>query len=161
MCPRWAAERGTAITRVTGWVETEERVEMYHEWASESPVTSDLWQSFSFCPRLSWTAWRSPSGRSRSPYLLLNQPWNSRIILQEKWVRKTYITGTVWFCPDWLSFLQRLNFSHLDTKQEFPQLSAIIYPLSFTTRWCEQSPQAGVSTQNWKEEKLETGNDFG
>lgn len=161
MCPRWAAERGTTITRVTGWVETEERVEICHKWASQSPVASDLCQSFSFCSGLSWTTWGSPSGQSRSPYLLLNQPWNSRIIHQTKWVRKMYVTGTVWFCPDWLGFLPGLNFSHLDTEQEFPQLCPMAYPLSFPTRWCEQSPQAGVSTQNSKEEKLETGNDFG
>ena len=41
MCPRWAAERGTARTRVPGWVEAEERIDMYRECASQSPVTSD------------------------------------------------------------------------------------------------------------------------
>lgn len=63
--------------------------------------------------------------------------------------------------PGWLGFLQGLNFSHLDVNQEFPQLSVTAYPLTFSTRQCEQSPQAGVSTQNWREEKLEMGNDIG
>lgn len=60
-------------------------------------------------------------------------------------------------CPDWLGFLQGLDSNHL----EFPQLSVVAYPLTSPTRQCEQSPQAGVSTQNWRDEKLEMGNDVG
>lgn len=65
------------------------------------------------------------------------------------------------FGADCLGILQGLNFSHLDTNQEFPQLSVTAYPVTFPTRQCEQSPQPGVSTQNWREEKLEMGNDAG
>lgn len=65
--------------------------------------------------------------------------------------------------PDWLDFLQGLNSIHLDITRSFRSyhLSWLTYPLSYPTRRCEQSPQAGVSTQNQREEKLEMGNDVG
>lgn len=65
------------------------------------------------------------------------------------------------FVPDCLDFLQGLNFSHEDTNRGFPQLPLTAYPSTFPTTQREQSPQAGVSLQNWKEEKLEMGNDSG
>lgn len=65
------------------------------------------------------------------------------------------------FGPDCLDFLQGLNISHEDANREFAQLPLIAYPSTFPTRQREQSPQARVSTQNWKEKKLEMGNDSG
>lgn len=59
------------------------------------------------------------------------------------------------FGPDCLDFLQGLKVNHEDANREFPQLPLTAYPSTFTTRQREQNPQAGVSTQNWKEEKLE------
>lgn len=65
------------------------------------------------------------------------------------------------FDPDCLDFLQGLNISHENANREFPQLPVTAYPSTFPTRQGEQSPQAGVSAQKWKEEKLEKGNDAG
>lgn len=61
------------------------------------------------------------------------------------------------FGPDCLDFLQGLNISHENANREFPQLPVTAYPSTFPTRQGEQSPQAGVSAQKWKEEKLERG----